>query len=54
MIGNLGEWTADSFGGGRAVRGGSWLDLSKDARASNRDWSVPAYRDSLDGLRCAQ
>ncbi len=54
MIGNGWEWTSDPFQGGRAVRGASWGDEPRNARASNRDRVVAANRSSFDGFRCAQ
>jgi formylglycine-generating enzyme required for sulfatase activity len=59
MIGNVAEWTLDDYqphpGQGRAgnathdgkaikaVRGGSWADRPKDARASAR-WDYPQWQ----------
>ncbi len=54
MIGNVFEWTADTVGGGRALRGGSWYHLPRDARASYRGWVDPAGRIPYRGFRCAQ
>ncbi len=54
MIGNVFEWTADSFELGRAVRGGSWDVGPQGARASSRSWVDPANRNATVGFRCAR
>ncbi|MBK7000404.1 MAG: SUMF1/EgtB/PvdO family nonheme iron enzyme [Rhodoferax sp.] len=38
----------------RAVRGGSWSNLPRNARAANRYWDVTANRDNSFGLRLAR
>jgi formylglycine-generating enzyme required for sulfatase activity len=59
MIGNVAEWTLDDYRpypyrpeasrddaaseGIKAVRGGSWADRPKEARASSR-WDYPAWQ----------
>ena len=40
--------------GRRVLRGGSWDDGPKDARAANRDRSRPAGRDNENGFRVAR
>jgi formylglycine-generating enzyme required for sulfatase activity len=54
MIGNVFEWTADSFAEGRAVRGGSWDAGPSGARASSRSWVGAANRNANVGFRCAR
>jgi formylglycine-generating enzyme required for sulfatase activity len=41
-------------GGLRVVRGGSWSDYARDARAACRDQSPPDGRDDYLGFRCAR
>jgi formylglycine-generating enzyme required for sulfatase activity len=53
MLGNVWEWTADDFDGGKEVRGGSWDYASWYSRASVRDWYVPGFRYFVLGFRCA-
>ncbi|MBI2067074.1 MAG: SUMF1/EgtB/PvdO family nonheme iron enzyme [Deltaproteobacteria bacterium] len=36
------------------VRGGSFDDDARDARAANRDYDYPSYRYGVDGFRCAR
>ncbi len=68
LLGNVWEWCSDWYGrypkdprlspvgpergDGKVVRGGSWNDNSQNARASVRDWSVPAIRLDDVGFRC--
>ena len=54
MIGNVYEWLADARGDLQAVRGGSWHDLPKTARASYRGALDPRTRRADLGFRCAQ
>lgn len=54
MIGNVFEWTADSFEGGLAVRGGSWDVGPAGARVSSRSWVEKANRNANVGFRCAR
>ncbi len=57
VMGNVGEWTADWYDEkkeARVVRGGSWADLPRRARASYRARPVPGNRYELVGFRCAQ
>ena len=37
----------------RVLRGGSWDDISRGLRISNRNWSNPDSRSNLRGFRCA-
>ncbi|MBY0401912.1 SUMF1/EgtB/PvdO family nonheme iron enzyme [Myxococcota bacterium] len=36
------------------MRGGSWNNEPRNARASNRNWNDPAKRNPNNGFRCAQ
>ena len=54
MMGNVYEWLADLRGDLRTVRGGSWHDLPKTARASYRGALDPRTRRADLGFRCAQ
>ena len=54
MIGNVFEWTADTFDGGRAVRGGSWDVGPAGARVSSRSWVAGENRNANVGFRCAR
>jgi formylglycine-generating enzyme required for sulfatase activity len=54
MIGNVWEWVADEIGSGRGLRGGSWDSKPMLARASDRYWLDPRWRDGNFGFRCAQ
>jgi formylglycine-generating enzyme required for sulfatase activity len=38
----------------RVLRGGCWYSGPRYARASNRGWRVPDYRDSIPGFRVAR
>jgi formylglycine-generating enzyme required for sulfatase activity len=60
MLGNVNEWVADwkaPYAGGavrdptgpdqgelRVIRGGSWFNAARSARAADRDWSKPGRR----------
>jgi sulfatase modifying factor 1 len=55
MAGNVWEWTASKFSlDGPVVRGGSWNDDARNARASFRYWSVPGRGSGEVGFRCAR
>jgi formylglycine-generating enzyme required for sulfatase activity len=57
MLGNVWEWVEDSYERSgkkmRVLRGGSFVNPSRDVRVSNRLWALPdtAHRDM--GFRCA-
>jgi formylglycine-generating enzyme required for sulfatase activity len=57
MLGNVWEWTSDSYEGQyRVIRGGSWDNHSENVRASDRDRlrdkiGDPGRKDNV-GLRC--
>jgi len=61
MSGNVAEWVqgcyeevSDENCGGRVLRGGSWLNLPVDLRASFRNWSLADGRVDGLGFRLAQ
>jgi formylglycine-generating enzyme required for sulfatase activity len=56
MLGNMWEWVQDAYGENgekRVLRGGSFYNLARELRVSNRLWALPetAHRDM--GVRCA-
>ena len=56
MLGNMWEWVQDSYGANgekRILRGGSFYNLSRDLRVSNRLWADPETNHRNMGLRCA-
>lgn len=54
MIGNMWEWVNASYGADKKIlRGGSFYNLPKDLRVSNRLWATPDTRHRNMGIRCA-
>jgi formylglycine-generating enzyme required for sulfatase activity len=54
MLGNMWEWVDASYGDDKKIlRGGSFYNLPKDLRVSNRLWATPATRHRNMGVRCA-
>jgi hypothetical protein len=52
MHGQLWEWCEDEIRGwARVLRGGSWFDEGRDARAGYRDGLAPVFRDDSIGFR---
>jgi formylglycine-generating enzyme required for sulfatase activity len=69
MLGNVREWTGDWYGtypatvtdptgpitgSGRVIRGGSWSDTARVARAANRGYVAPGNRAYNLGFRLAR
>ncbi len=54
MLGNVWEWVQDSFGDNKEIlRGGSFYNLARELRVSNRLWAPPDTRHRDMGFRCA-
>jgi formylglycine-generating enzyme required for sulfatase activity len=54
MLGNLWEWVEDSWNNKQKIlRGGSFYNLARDLRVSNRLWAPPDTRHRDMGFRCA-
>jgi formylglycine-generating enzyme required for sulfatase activity len=54
MIGNMWEWVNASYGSDKKIlRGGSFFNLPRDLRVSNRLWATPDTRHRNMGIRCA-
>lgn len=54
MIGNMWEWVNASYGADKKIlRGGSFFNLPRDLRVSNRLWATPDTRHRNMGVRCA-
>jgi hypothetical protein len=52
--GNVWEWTNNSDGDYRVLRGGSWDSLAQSLRSAARVWDAPNGRDSTYGFRLAR
>jgi hypothetical protein len=53
MLGNVYKWTSDNYDAtAKIVRGGSWVNDSRNVRASYRDRFEPAGRNDDLGFRC--
>jgi eukaryotic-like serine/threonine-protein kinase len=56
MLGNVWEWVEDTYDrdrGKRVLRGGSFYNLARDLRVSNRLWAFPETNHRNMGVRCA-
>lgn len=55
MLGNVWEWVEDSEKNStkKILRGGSFYNLARDLRVSNRLWAEPGTRHRNMGFRCA-
>lgn len=56
MLGNMWEWVEDDFSaqpGKKILRGGSFYNLARDVRVSNRLWASPETNHRNMGVRCA-
>ena len=55
LAGNVDEWMADDYLGGKQVRGGSWSDKYEDIlRVRYYKQGKPGYPNSDTGFRCVQ
>ena len=69
MLGNVWEWTGDwddtypgtvtdptgpTTGSSRVIRGGSWYDYARNARAADRYYSAPGFRIDYLGFRLSR
>lgn len=55
VIGNMWEWVDASYGPDKKIlRGGSFFNLARDLRVSNRLWATPDTRHRNMGVRCAR
>jgi formylglycine-generating enzyme required for sulfatase activity len=54
MSGNVWQWMENEFEGGRAVRGGSWVNNSNGLLAAHRFGNFPARREGNLGFRLAR
>jgi formylglycine-generating enzyme required for sulfatase activity len=56
MLGNQWEWVQDSYRPNpekRILRGGSFYNVARDLRVSNRLWAYPEIAHRNMGFRCA-
>ena len=54
MAGNVGEWTATSWGTEKEIRGGNWAMPTANLRASHRHHLPPQRNEGALGFRCVQ